>query len=181
VKTRLEHILGWFDRLLLLTVAVLMFAFYRDMRQLAAVLGQPKESATAAAVVAPPQPEYMVAASRHTISISPRGVTESRVSQVARSLSTEMGWEGAPVSQAADMRERNGLYDIAFALSRHLDERSVEVTTEGNVLTLSACAIGNPHAKIAKQFYIPCDPMQIGLVEANVSNGVVRVRIHPAL
>jgi len=36
------------------------------------------------------RPEYVMAASRHTISISPGGVTESRVSRVARSLSTKL-------------------------------------------------------------------------------------------
>ena len=175
MKTRLEHFLGWIDRLLLVTVAGLMFAFHRDLRQLVAVFEQPAEKVAVAA----PQPEYVVAASRHTISISPGGVTESRVSQMARSLSTDVGWEGAPVSQAADMRERNGQYDIAFALARQIDERSVQVTTDGNVLSLSAAAIGNPHAKFVRQFYIPCHPAQIGAVETSVSNGVVRIRIHP--
>jgi len=121
----------------------------------------------------------MMAASRHTISFSQGGVTESRVSQVARSLSREVGWEGAPVSQAADMRERDGLYDIAFALARQLDEQSVQVSTDGNVLSLTASAIGNPHAKFIRHFYIPLPPAQIGSVETSVSNGVVRIRIHP--
>jgi hypothetical protein len=181
MKTRLEHILGWVDRLLLVTVAGLMFAFHRDLKHLATVFERSAES-TATAITQPPpqQPEYVMAASRHTISFSPRGVTESRVSQVARSLSREIGWEGAPVSQAADMRERDGLYDIAFALSRQLDERSVQATTDGNVLSLTASAIGNTNVKfIVRQFYIPIHATQIGFVETNVSNGVVRIRIHP--
>jgi len=74
------------------------------------------------------------------------------------------------------MRERNGQYDIAFALSRHLDEQSVQVTTDGNVLSLSAAALGNPLAVFVKRFYIPCYPTRI---ETCVSNGVVRVRIYP--
>ena len=181
VNTALKQILGWVDRLLLVAVAGFLFSLHRDVRQLAAAFergGQAEAAAETAAVAAPPpQPEYVMAASRHTISISPGGMTESRVSRVARSLATDVGWEGAPVSHASDMRERNGLYDIAFALAQHLDEKSVRVTTEGNVLSLSASAIGNPHAKFLKQFYIPCYPSAI---ETNVSNGVVRVRIHPA-
>ena len=157
----------------------MMFVFHRDVKRLTAMLEQSPEPVAEAVVVPVQRPEYVMAASRHTISISPGGVTESRVSRVARSLSTDVGWEGAPVSQAADMRERNGQYDIAFALPRQLDERSVHVSTEGNVLSLTAAAIGNPHAQFVRQFYIPCNPAQIGFVETNVSNGVVRIRIHP--
>ena len=166
------------DRLLLVAVAGFLFTLHRDLRQLVSSFEHeaPAPAEDAVAAVPPPQPEYVMAASRHTISFSPGGVTESRVSRVARSLATDVGWEGAPVSHASDMRERNGLYDIAFALAQHLDEKSVLVTTDGNVLSLSACAIGNPSAKFVKRFYIPCYP---SAVETNVSNGVVRVRIHP--
>ncbi|MCL1919810.1 MAG: hypothetical protein FWG50_01840 [Kiritimatiellaeota bacterium] len=173
--------MGWVDRLLLAGVVAFVFTLHREVRQLAATVERGEASAAAAEAPRPraaaPQPEYMVAASRHTIAISPGGVTESRVSRVARTLSTDVGWEGAPVSQAADMRERDGLYNIAFALARHIDERSVQVTTEGNVLSLSASAIGNPHAVFVKRFYIPCCP---SAVETSVSNGIVRVCISPA-
>ena len=165
----------------------MMFVFHRDVKRLTAMLEQSAEpvaetvdvSAPSRPPVASARPEYVMAASRHTISISSGGVTESRVSRMARSLSTDVGWEGAPVSQAADMRERDGLYDIAFALPRQRDERSVHVSTDGNVLSLIATAIGSPQAKFVRQFYIPCAPAQIGFVETNVSNGVVRIRIHP--
>ena len=182
MNLRSEHLWGWVDRLLLLTVAGLMVAFHRDFKRLTAAVERSAEFGAVAE--APPTrgaspPEFLLAASRHTISVSPTGMTESRVSQVARSLSTEVGWEGAPVSQAADMRERNGLYDIALALPRQLDERSVQVTTDGNVLSLSASAISSPHAKFTRQFYIPCSSPQIGDVETTVSNGIVRIRIHP--
>jgi len=168
----------WGERALLLGMVGMMLVFQRDVKRLTAMMERAAEPVGAAAVALPvARPEYVMAAERHTISISPGGVTESRVSRVARSLSTDVGWEGAPVSQAADMRERNGLYDIAFALSRHLDEQSVRVTTEGNVLSLSASALGNPYAVFVKQFYIPCYP---SAVETGISNGVVRIRIHPA-
>jgi len=180
MKTRLHYVLGWIDRLLLVTVAGLMVVSLREIKHLAAVFEQPAEPVVAAESPPHRQPEFMMTASRHTISFSPGGVTESRVSQVARSLSKEVGWEGAPVSQAADMRERDGLYDISFALARQFDEKSVQATTDGNVLSLIASAIGNPQAKyIVRQFYVPINPAQIGFVETNVSNGVVRIRIHP--
>ena len=86
MKTRLHYVLGWIDRLLLVTVAGLMVVSLREIKHLAAVF---ERSAEPVAVTEPPpqQPEFMVTASRHTISFSPGGVTESRVSQVARSLS----------------------------------------------------------------------------------------------
>ncbi|MCL2105227.1 MAG: hypothetical protein FWH21_09340, partial [Kiritimatiellaeota bacterium] len=181
VNPRLEHILGWVAPLLRRTGAGLMFAFHRDVRHLGAAGGAPPPSAAVSETHAlPSRPEYVMAASRHTISFSPEGVTESRVSQVARLLSTDVGWEGAPVSQAADMRERDGRYDIAFALSRQLDDRSVQTMADGNVLSLTASAFGNPHATfLIRQFYIPIHATQIGDIETNVSNGVVRIRIHP--
>jgi len=157
----------------------MMLVLQRDVKRLTAMLDRLAEPAEAVAEAPAQRPEYVMAASRHTISISPAGMTESRVSRVARSLSTDVGWEGAPVSQAADMRERNGQYDIAFALPRQLDERSVHVSTEGNVLSLIAAALGSPQSKFVRQFYIPCDPAQIGFVESSVSNGVVRIRIYP--
>jgi hypothetical protein len=81
------------------------------------------------------------------------------------------------VKQAADMREHNGQLNIAFALSNQIDEKSVLVSTEGNVLSLIASPLNNPKAKILRQFYIPYSSQQIGPVETTVSNGIVRVRI----
>jgi hypothetical protein len=104
-------------------------------------------------------------------------VTQSRVSRIARALSHDSSWQDAPVKQAVDMRENDGQLNIAFALSNQIDEKSVLVSTEGNVLSLIASPLNNPKAKILRQFYIPYSAQQIGPVETTVSNGIVRVRI----
>jgi len=170
-----NSLLSWFDRLLLIAIVGLLVS---DR------LGSRKEVSSPSVAEIQPQGDqesepahYVVQASQHTISFSPDGVTQSRVSRIARTLSHDRGWQDAPVKQAADMREHDGLLHIAFALSNQIDEKSVLVSTEGNVLSLIASPVGNPKAKILKQFYIPCSPQQVGPVETSISNGIVRVRI----
>jgi hypothetical protein len=175
MSTTTNSLLSWFDRLLLVVIVGLLVTDRLSCRK-------PVSSTAGTAVQsqereAGEQPHYVVQASQHTISFSPDGVTQSRVSSIARTLSHESGWQDAPVKQAADMREQDGLLNIAFALSNQIDEKSVLVSTEGNVLSLIASPIGKPKAKILKQFYIPCSPEQVGPVETTVSNGIVRVRI----
>ena len=175
MSTNTNSLLSWFDLILLIAIVGLLVT---DR------LGSRKESSSPSITDVQPQERevgepahYMVQASQHTISFSPDGVSQSRVSTIARTLSHERGWQDAPVKQAADMREHDGLLHIAFALSNQIDEKSVIVSTEGNVLSLIASPVGNPKAKILKQFYIPCSPQQVGPVETTVSNGIVRVRI----
>jgi hypothetical protein len=98
------------------------------------------------------------------------------MSVIARAMA-EGGWEGAPESPAADMREQNGFYDILFTLPDSMDPGSVKVSTSGNVMTLYVSGGGNPVATYVKQFYIPCGAERVGAVEASVSNDIVRVRI----
>jgi HSP20 family molecular chaperone IbpA len=173
MNTTTNSLLAWFDRLLLLAIIGLLVAER---------LGNRKGSGETAPILAQQEtenerPHYVVQASQHTISFSPEGVTQSRVSRIARALSHESSWQDAPVKQAVDMREHDGQLNIAFALSNQIDEKSVLVSTEGNVLSLSASPLNNPKAKILRQFYIPYSPQQIGPVETTVSNGIVRVRI----
>jgi hypothetical protein len=173
MNTTTNSLLAWFDRLLLLAIVGLLVAER---------LGNRKGSVEPAPIQAQQEteserPHYVVQASQHTISFSPDGVTQSRVSSVARALSHDRSWQDAPVKQAVDMREHDGQLNIAFALSNQIDEKSVLVSTEGNVLSLIASPLGNPKAKILKQFYIPCSPQQVGSVQTTVSNGIVRVRI----
>lgn len=175
--------LAWFDRLLLIVIVVLLLVNRFDaknettsIRTSANQLDKPPQNADEADG---PQ-HFMVTASQHTISFSPEGVTQSRVSRIARALSHDSGWQDAPVRQAADMREHDGLYHIAFVLSQQIDEKSVRVSTDGNLLSLIASPIGKPNAKILKQFYIPCPADQVGPMQTTVSNGIVRVSIHLA-
>lgn len=171
MNTTTNSLLAWFDRLLLLAIVGLLVAER---------LGDRKGSVETAPIQAQQEserPHYVVQASQHTISFSPEGVTQSRVSSIARALSHESSWQDAPVKQAADMREHDGRLNIAFALSNQIDEKSVLVSTEGNVLSLIASPLNNPKAKILRQFYIPYSSQQIGRVETTVSNGIVRVRI----
>lgn len=178
-----NSLLAWFDRLLLIVIVALLVINRFDaineervIRTAAKKLERPPQNADESDA---PQ-RYVMAASQHTISFSPDGVTQSHVSQIARALSHDSGWQDAPVRQAADIREHDGLYHIAFMLSQQIDEKSVLVSTDGNVLSLIASPIGKPHAKILKQFYIPCSADQVGPVQTTVSNGIVRVRIHLA-
>jgi len=175
MNTNTNNLFSWFDRVLLIAIVVLLVS---DR------LGSRKEASSPSVVAVSPEermenerPHYVVQASQHTISISPDGVTQSRVSRMARALSHDSSWQDAPVKQAVDMREHDGQLNIAFALSNQIDEKSVLVATEGNVLSLIASPLNNPKAKILRQFYIPYSSQQIGPVETTVSNGIVRVRI----
>jgi hypothetical protein len=175
MSTTTNSLLSWFDRLLLVVIVGLLVTDRLSCRKtVSSTIGTAAQNQEREAGE---QPHYVVQASQHTISFSPDGVTQSRVSSIARTLSHESGWQDAPVKQAADMREQDGLLNIAFALSNQIDEKSVLVSTEGNVLSLIASPIGKPKAKILKQFYIPCSPEQVGPVETTVSNGIIRVRI----
>jgi hypothetical protein len=178
-----NSLLSWFDRLLLIVIVVLLV-----MNRFSAKNETPVIRHATNQLERPPQnadeseapPHYVVTASQHTISFSPEGVTQSRVSRIAQALSHDSGWQDAPVRQAADMREHDGLYHIAFVLSQQIDEKSVLVSTDGNLLSLIASPIGKPNAKILKQFYIPCPADQVGPLKTTVSNGIVRVTIHLA-
>lgn len=175
-----NSILAWFDRLLLVVIVTLLLLNRFDARKEAEVIrtAMPQRERPSIQAERDEEPKhYVVAASQHTLSFSPEGVTQSRVSRIARVLSHDSGWQDAPVRQAADMREHEGLYQIAFVLSQQMDEKSVLVSTEGNVLSLIASPIGNPNAKILKQFYIPSSSHQLGPVQTTVSNGIVRVQI----
>jgi hypothetical protein len=177
MNTPLNSILAWFDRLLLVAIVALLLTDRLGKRTTAERYSV-EQAASQREEREDEQSQYVVEASQHTISFSPGGVTQSRVSRIARALSHDSGWQDAPVKQAADMREHDGLLHIAFALSHQIDEKSVLVSTEGNVLSLIASPVGQPHARILKRFYIPCPPQQVGPVESTVSNGIVRVRIH---
>lgn len=178
-----NSLLAWFDRLLLIAIIVLLVMIRLETKKETAVLKtatNQNERTPQNADESDDPPHYVVTASQHTISFSPEGVTQSRVSRIARALSHDSGWQDAPVRQAADTREHDGLYHIAFVLSQQIDEKSVLVSTDGNVLSLIASPIGNPNAKILKQFYIPCPADQVGPMQTTVSNGIVRVTIHLA-
>jgi hypothetical protein len=176
MSTNPNSLLSWFDRFLLVAIVILLVMQHVDhnqeatQRQTALTKPTPQTEESRA-------PRYVVEASQHTISFTPEGVTQSHVSRIARTLSRDSGWLDAPVKQAADMREHEGYLHIAFALSQQIDENSVLVSTEGNVLSLIASPIGKPHAKILKQFHIPCPAQQVGPLNATVSNGIVRVQI----
>lgn len=178
-----NSLLAWFDRLLLVVIVTLLLLNRFDSRKEAEErrTSIPQlESLDSQAEKNDEPKHYVVAASQQTLSFSPEGVTQSRVSRIARTLSHDSWWQGAPVRQATDMREHEGLYQIAFVLSQQMDEKSVLVSTDGNVLSLIASPIGNPNAKILKQFYIPSSSHQLGPVQTTVSNGIVRVRIQMA-
>lgn len=89
-------------------------------------------------------------------------------------------WEGAPASPMADMRERDGLYDILLDLPEGLDPQSLKVSTSGNVLSLFAGSAARPGATFVKQFFIPGGAERVGAVETSVSNGLVRIRVRPS-
>lgn len=178
-----NSLLAWFDRLLLIAIVVLLLMSRFETKKETVILrtaANQSERPPQSADESDDPPHYVVTASQHTISFSPEGVTQSRVSRIARALSHDSGWQDAPVRQAADMREHDGMYHIAFVLSQQIDEKSVLVSTDGNVLSLIASPIGNPNAKILKQFYIPCPADQVGPMQTTVSNGIVRVTIHLA-
>ena len=181
MHTTANSLLAWFDRLLLIVIIILLvlsrFDVKKEIAGLSTTTNQFDRTPSHADDTGEPQ-HYVMAASRHTISFSQDGVTQSHVSQIARTLSRDSGWQDAPVRQAADIREQDGLYHIAFMLSQQIDEKSVLVSTDGNVLSLIASPIGQPYAKILKQFYIPCSAGQVGPVQTTVSNGIVRVQIH---
>jgi len=183
MSTTANSLLAWFDRLLLIVIVILLVLSRFEVKKEASGLSATTnllDRTSSQTDETGEQQRYVVAASQHTISFSPDGLTQSHVSQIARALSRDSGWQDAPVRQAADIREHDGLYHIAFMLSQQIDEKSVLVSTDGNVLSLIASPIGKPHAKILKQFYIPCSADQIGPVQTTVSNGIVRVRIHLA-
>jgi hypothetical protein len=175
MSTTTNSLLAWFDRVLLVVIVGLLVTDRLGSRKGATVSTVADVQKQDQEVGEPAH--YVVQASQHTISFSPDGVTQSRVSRIARTLSHDSSWQDAPVRQATDMREQEGQLHIAFALSNQIDEKSVLVSTEGNVLSLIASPLGNPKAKILKQFSIPCSPQQVGSVETTVSNGIVRVRI----
>ena len=178
-----NNFLAWFDRLLLIAIVVILlvgrFETKKETEITQTATNQLKRPPLNVDESEAP-PHYVVTASQHTISFSPEGVTQSRVSRIAQALSRDSGWQDAPVRQAADMREHDGLYHIAFVLSQQIDEKSVHVSTDGNLLSLIASPIGKPNAKILKQFYIPCPADQVGPLKTTVSNGIVRVTIHLA-
>lgn len=117
----------------------------------------------------------------HIVSVAdarPVSVMRSPVRTIARTLAAD-SWEGLPSSLATDMRERDGGYEICFALPQRTDPSGVKVSTSGNVLTLFVSASERASAAFVKQFYIPCGTERTGAVETSVSNGIVRVRIRP--
>ncbi len=180
MNTTANSILAWFDRLLLIMIILLLVLSRFEVKKGTAGLRTTTNLDRTPSQVddTGETQHYVMAASRHTISFSPDGVTQSHVSQIARTLSRDSGWQDAPVQQAADIREQDGLYHIVFMLSQQIDEKSVLVSTDGNVLSLIASPIGQPHAKILKQFYIASSAGQVGPVQTTVSNGIVRVQIH---
>lgn len=175
-KTVIEKWWAGVDRgLLFLVFALLAFSVWESTRfdrgGGPAAAGEPLRRFVPEEAVRsrPPLPRGVVAG-------TPVSLSRSRVSRFARDLQ-ENGWEGVPSSLAADMRERNGSYEIFFALPQRTDPSSVKVSTSGNVLTLFVNSSGTPAATFVKQFYIPCGADRAGKVETSVSNDIVRVRI----
>ncbi len=112
----------------------------------------------------------------NVVESQPVSLTQSRMSMIAREMA-ESGWDGVPAMPVADMRERNGYYDILFALPDNLDPGSVKVSTSGNVLTLFVNGSGSPASTFVKRFFIPGGTERLGAVETSVSNDIVRVRV----
>ncbi len=175
-KTAVESVWAGVDRVLLFLVfALLAFSVWESARfgrnGAPATAGEPIRRGAPVEVVRtrPPLP-------RGVVTGTPISLSRSRVSAFARDMQ-ENGWEGAPSSLAADMREKNGSYEIFFALPQRTDPASVKVSTSGNVLTLFVNSSGTPAATFVKQFYIPCGADRAGKVETSVSNDIVRVRI----
>jgi len=185
VNEKSNQFLRWLDRFLLVIIIVLLCFCWRDLRDLtrrSVAHTEPEVELSSASTQeeTEPLPSQVLVESHRTYTFSPgrASVTQARVSRIARTTLSDSGWDGLPVSQAADMRERDGLYDIALALSREVDEKTVHVSRTGNILSLSVNATGNPYEKYVKQFYIPCAPSDIGAVESSVTNGVIHIRIH---
>lgn len=185
MNEKLNQFLRWLDRFLLLIIIVILCFCWMDLRDLTSRYLAHTEADMEVSSASTQEgdeslPSHLLVESHRTYAFSPgrASVTQARVSRIARTTLSDSGWDGLPVSQAADMRERDGLYDIALALSREVDEKTVQVSRTGNILSLSVNANGNPYAKYVKQFYIPCAPSDIGSVESSVTNGVIHIRIH---
>jgi len=179
MKWRLGQFWKWFDRVLLITLVIGVGLYWWEARSISMQLrkmgidersrgpgGEPSEVPTGAL-------EQL----QQIFIATPMTRFHAQVSRFARNLSDDRHWMDVPESQTTDMREQNGRYDLAFALPRILDEKSVRISTAGNVLSLEASMREPPYTTYVKRFYIPFPSDQIGDVENSISNCIVRIRI----
>ena len=179
MKWRVGQFWKWFDRVLLITLIIGVGLYWWEARSISTQLrtmgvddrfqerGGERSEAPAGALEQLQQ--IFIAA--------PMTRFHAQVSRFARNLSDDRHWADVPESQTTDMREQNGRYDLAFALPRILDEKSVRISTAGNVLSLEASMREPPYTTYVKRFYIPFPSDQIGDVENSISNSIVRIRI----
>lgn len=179
MKWRLGQFWKWFDRVLLMILVIGIGLYWWEARSISSQLRnmgvddrfQERRGA---------RPEVSAGALEQLQQIfvaAPMTRFHAQVSRFARNLSDDRHWTDVPESQTTDMREQNGRYDLAFALPRILDEKSVRISTAGNVLSLEASMREPPYTTYVKRFYIPFPSDQIGDVENSISNSIVRIRI----
>lgn len=169
-----QRLWGGADSLLLVAVMCLLAYSWWDARRLATQGGAPGRPARSADLVWEPAPPPRQPS--RVIEGLPVATDCARMSRIARNM-VEGGWDDVPAHPAADMRERDGHYDILVALPGTLDPQSVKVSAAGNVLSLFVNAYGQSRATFVKQFFIPCGAERAGAVVTSVSNQTIRIRI----
>ena len=179
MKWRLGQFWTWFDRVLLIALVSGVGLYWWEARSISARLRAMGVDAPAALSSGEPSevPAGTLEQLQQIFVAAPMTRFHTQVSRFARNLSDDRHWTDVPESQTTDMREQNGRYDLAFALPRILDEKSVRVSTSGNVLSLEASMREPPYTTYVKRFYIPFPSDQIGDVENSISNSIVRIRI----
>ncbi len=100
-----------------------------------------------------------------------------RMDSIARAMIAS-DWHRSVPCPAMDMRENGQSYEVRFFLPERVDRKSVQVTSAGQILTLTMRSLDTD--KLAKhRLRIPCDMDKKSLVQSVVSNHVLYVRIVP--
>ena len=104
-----------------------------------------------------------------------------RMAQMQERMASWMGdddWDLTPPSPAVDMREGKDGFDISCELPEWADPSTLKVDAQDDVLSLSVQS--EDKGSIMKQsFRVPGSGISTNAIDAAVSNGVLRVHIHP--
>lgn len=162
----------WFDRALLVALAAGVGLYWWEAHKISARLNEMR--------LREPAPEPEIGGEEAYLPFlmpNPVARFHAIVSRFARQMDEAGSWPDLPANQTTDMREENGRYELALSLPRAFDEKSVKVSTAGNVLSLTAALRGKPRATFVRQFYIPFPANRIGAMENSVSNSIVHITI----
>lgn len=174
--TVLERFWNGFDNLLLLAVMVLLaFWFYSSGQAERNLLKtSPTGALQNADEAVPVQSRPLKNRAVEGLRVSLDG---SRMSNIARTMA-DPAWEQVPACPAMDMRDNGKEFEVFFALPAGVDGSRVRVDAQCGILTLTM-ASEETGAVLLQRFRIPCGITHEENIRTDVTNNVLRIRIHP--